>query len=681
MDEDEFNNAEELEETLYDDEDYLNEENDAEEITGAEEDNQNYRAQNSPKEENNEGNQGNSSLKRSTNRNNMGNPERKTQNNFGNKVNNLNNKFSQMTKPKGGGLGGLNGGLPKTPSPGSSPALPKIGNSGVKTPLNNGAAGIKEAVGKKAALSSKKALIKFFSTPHGMVALGIIAVGVLLILLMIMFFGGKSSSDNHVGLFGYDYYEACADVEKDGEKMSMEEYVARVVAAEVGSFPIEAQKTIAIAARTFVIANGKKMGDDESCYYVADDVKQAYSKNISDNNVLAANETRGLIITVDDKPRSHYDASCVYSASDALALDPGGDYPSGYYYIKYGAWDIEGIHFQKIDPNKLPTDIPGFTLNYYIRTSVSNGPCYGNHGGGISQNGAAYLEVNENYTWEDIIDYYYEGKAVVKSIYQSFEATTNWTQVISSSGSSSSLPIDGLLNTPIRSLMSSNEYNELNELLRDTVVNVGVGTRDAIVNVAVLPIQYLAEHYKFVYPYAYGGGHGGIKTSAATGENIEKTSGTYYGINPNWGTPLSTGTNYGPDCSSWIVWVYKNAGINGYNFSTINSQKQSEMSANNLAQVGDILYRPSFNTPNGHVDGHVMIVVGVDEESGNYYISHASSTKTGVVITTTKIDGSQCAKTKDGVTSKCRIVDMTDFIEANKNDNYETEFNEGVIAY
>ena len=677
MDEEELNNDEEFEETLYDDEEYLDEEeNDynGEEELAEDENEQNYHAQKNRRRENNEESQSKSPLKRSNNRNNTKEQAQEPHNNFGNKLKNLNNKFSQTNQTKEG-----SGGLPKAPS--LTPSnLPKIGSNGIKTPLNKGAAGIKDAVSNKVALSGKKALIKFFSSPHGMIVLGMIAVAALLFLLMIMFFGGKSSSDNHVGLYGYDYYEACTDVQKDGEKMSMEEYVARVVAAEVGGFPMETQKTIAIAARTFVIANGKKMGDDESCYYVADGVKHAYSKSISDNNVLAANETRGLIITVDDKPKSHYDASCVYSASDALALDAGGNYSNNNYYIKYGEWDIGGVHFQKIEPDKLPTDIPGFTLDYYIEMSESNGPCYGNHGGGISQNGAAYLEVNENYTWEDIINYYYDGQATIKSIYQSFEATSNWTQVISSSGSSSSLPIDGLLNTSIRSLMSSNEYNELNELLRDTVVNVGVGTRDAIVNAAVLPIQYLAEHYRFVYPYTYGGGHGGTKTSAS-GENVEKASGTYYGINPDWGTLLNNNHNYGPDCSAWLVWVYKNAGLNNYNFSTIYGESQSEMSANNIAKVGDILYRPSFDTPNGHVDGHVMIVVGIDEEKGVYYISHASSTKTGVVITTTKMDGSQCAKTQDGVTSKCRIVDMTNFIENNKNANYETEFNEGVIAY
>ncbi len=517
---------------------------------------------------------------------------------------------------------------------------------------------------KKVVASGGKKITTFLlANPYILIIL--IAI-VLLFFIILMFFGGSKSGNNHVGLFGYDYYpDACTEVQIEGNRISIDDYVAGVVAAEVGSFGPETQKVFAIAARTYIVQNGKKIENkDGSCYYDATGVQQAYNATPTETHFAAANETRGLIITLDSVPKTYYDASCVYTASEALAIDPAGNYSSDNYYIRYGSKTIGGINFQPVEIEK--ASAVG-TLSYYAKESIANGPCSHNHGMGMSQNGSGYLEEFNSYTWKDIISYYYKNQEEIKSIYASYAVTNNWTQVISTADNSSIETT--ILNIPLKDLLSKNEYDELNDLIYDSVVGSGVGTRDAIISAAVIPIKYLAENYNVVIPYTLGGGHtmGIYRNSDSV--NIQKTTSTYYGLDPDWGTPISHSygggyyDKYGPDCSSWVPWVYHNAGISMYPRTAkeyVDVGVKHAMGGSYTARPGDLL---------GNSE-HITVVVGVSEEENVYYIAHASGGKIGTIISTVAMDS-----------SKYYILEMTDYIESHRIENYETEFANGVLDY
>ncbi len=536
----------------------------------------------------------------------------------------------------------------------------------------------KEKAKKRAKETTKKvrkAALNFFSTPQGMLLLMIVAIVIFVIFIILIFFGSSShGGNNYIGLYGYEYYEACKDVSKDGVKMSIEEYIQGVLAAEVGGFPIETQKAIAIAARTYVIQNGTKVGDDiDTCYYNADKVQQAFNASIiNERSIQAANETRGLIVTINDELRGNYDASCVYTASDAAALDPSGTYISSHYYIRFGKWTLGGVHFQEIDKDKVNLPFNGQSLSTYANRAETIGPCAGNHGGGMSQNGAAYLEYYNNYTWQDIIDFYYDGQEVIKSIYGTFAATDNWTQVINNSAKSS-IPTT-ILRKSLMELLSAREISELNELIKDAVLAAGVGSRNAIIAAGTIPIKYLAENYGVILPYTWGGGRGNSFTSYSTGENIEHETSRYYGVDPYWGSniiPKNGNLNYGPDCVGWVTWVLHNAGVYFQDWGTsslLNVMKRYPDSihptdGSYIGAPGDILL---------HKNAHIMMIVGVDETSGYYYVSHAEGNNYGVNISKKTI----IMNNPDVV-----VIDMTTYLEANTISTYEEDFESGLINF
>lgn len=241
----------------------------------------------------------------------------------------------------------------------------------------------------------------------------------LFIVLNINYFENGNGSE-------YPYYGdgVCKQVKYADNTLNLEEYVANVIAGEVKDFSPETLKTFAIAARTFAISKGTKVGDDNSCYYDVTNILQSYKpENKSQNHIDAAKETKGLIITIDGQIAGGlYDASCVYTAEQANKLDIDGDYNEDNYYIRYGSEEIGGINFQPVLKSSIP-NIVG-SLNYYAQKATTDGPCPENHGYGMSQNGAEYLETIEEYDWKRIIDYYYQGKATIMTIEKKTGGTT-----------------------------------------------------------------------------------------------------------------------------------------------------------------------------------------------------------------------------------------------------------------
>ena len=448
--------------------------------------------------------------------------------------------------------------------------------------------------------------------------------------------GESGSGDrSNQGLNGYAYHDgACDKVRvKGGDLISMEEYVAGVVINEVGGFTQETLKAFAIGARTYVIQGASKSGDTDDCYYDVtntSDSFQVYTADpVPDSVTQAVNETRGIIITVDNKPKMFYDASCIYTAAQARSKTPSETFDDNYVYIRYGEKTINGDNYQKIDKEKAKSI---GTLNYYINKAENGTACSGNHGWGMSQNGSAYLEAYEGYNYEKIINYYYQNKEKLVSIYKG--ATSGGSY-------SGNYPIDPnnelysnnkfLINTSLSNVLSNNgsSVEEFNEHLKSEIEKAGVGTRDASVAAALTLIGSLAEQgYKINYQW------GGIHTEL--------------GINSQYGTPVGTGscdgsyaaqgydpsvcrTNYkwyGFDCGGFVTWAIYNGmqGSNSPGGVTVSRSNIFSYSANNKISLNS---NKAVCKIGGVLDstGHIVLVVGHDDVNKQYIVAEATGSR------------------------------------------------------
>ncbi len=520
----------------------------------------------------------------------------------------------------------------------------KVGKAAAKT----GKAAAKATA--KAAKAVGKAIIKFIaSNPYVLAIIGVIAL-ILLIIILIM--GGSSSNGGYAyGIYGYEYIEPkCTEITiTNGDyagTYQLEEYIAGVVEGEFGVFVggsrNEAAKAGAIAARSFVQASVSS-----DCKIESSEARQVYSSP-SDGSIQVAEETRGIVLVENGQIKlAQYDAFCTDSPQD----DPDN-------YIV--------CQKNQLIPRSWVDSQSG------IAASWKNGTRSGAHGNGMSAWGAAYLAEVENYTFEQILEYYYD-EAELMSVYPSFDVSSNYTYEINLS-SSSSIQVQ-IAHTPLRTLLSETAYNELSDLIYDSVLDAGLGSRDAVVASAVTPIKYLAENYGVLIPYTLSGGHYATINNSS-GVNVNKTTTSYYGVDPDWGTPINYSyyyegswcyyDSYGPDCSSFVPWVFHNAGFNmavGKAGSFVNYGEKENLCGSYTGKPGDLI----------ESSGHITVIVGVDESASKYYIAHASGGSEGVKISTVSF----CD------TSGYYIVNMDNYYSnsSNLNANYENAYESGVLSY
>ena len=277
-------------------------------------------------------------------------------------------------------------------------------------------------------LKEKATIIKTLKNPIVRKII-LIAIPVVLIILVILFVAASLSMDDSGKIIGkYRYYSAgaCRYVKYEDKIMNLEDYIGNVLTSEIEdiAYSPETLKTLAVAIRTYTISHGTKFGDDlEQCYYDVSNINQKYNPNSSNNTYNSAvSETNGLIITIDGKiAQGFYDSSCVYTANQAKSIDPSGSYTNDNYYIRYGAREIDGIHFQQIPIMDVDT-LTG-KLKYYTEKATENSACFENNGYGISIDGAEYLSTVSKYDWEKIIDYYYQDKAKIMTVDPTYRGT------------------------------------------------------------------------------------------------------------------------------------------------------------------------------------------------------------------------------------------------------------------
>lgn len=519
-------------------------------------------------------------------------------------------------------------------------------------------------VGKVAAQIGSKIVAFIAANPWILLIIG----GVLLFFVIIVaIIGGEDETSNRFGLYGYDYYEVknlCSTVKvynPDTDEYTKEldfetEYIPGVVSAEVGAFSDseEVLKLFAISARTYAISRL-----DSSCTiegsarvqaFQYDDTAFSNATNANSPIMNAVNATYGLIVTKDSElMTTYYDAGCYRGES-------GDNYLFG-----YGSLTLGSEHTQSIPKSWVQSS----GLMYYVNLSINNNKyCYNNHGYGISQYGAYYLATEQEYDLNQLLEFYL-GDIKLYSIYQG--VSSNYT-LATSTGSKD------ILTMSLRDYLASVDVSveAYNEYLLSNIISAGVGTRNGAVTAAVSLVGTLYNNYGVRLPYTLCGQHGCVDMLDSNGNNVNKVANSFYGIDPDWGTLIHNGSNstynyyyngswatytrYGPDCSGFIAWILHNSGFVGSNLGADSYKSFGDLYAVNSSfrgQAGDLMWH----------EGHIMFIVGVDEDNQSYYIAHASSGSNGVKINAVSFSD-----------SSNYIIDMTEWYQNNAVTVSEDEF-------
>ena len=226
-----------------------------------------------------------------------------------------------------------------------------------------------------------------------------------------------------------------------------------------------------------------------------------------------------------------------------------------------------------------------------------------------------YKMAKEGMSYDEILKRHYasQGASSMSSSNCSY-ANVNYFNYSLNSDSSEILhePLDQFLQKKGTSL------DAFNQLIASNVEKAGYGTRAGVVAAAVTLIGELGDKYGVRVPYFWGGGHG---------------DGVVVGALAKWGSTqchtYANGQSYnycGLDCSGFVPWAIKNGGFNraqGLASSFVNSAgaKKVELNASQaVLQPGDLL----------ESSGHVVLVIGVDNQTNQYICAEAGGNSSGV---------------------------------------------------
>jgi len=161
----------------------------------------------------------------------------------------------------------------------------------------------------------------------------------------------------------------------------LETYIAGVVTGEVGIFNNEETlKALAVAARTYVLHHTS----EGNCKVNSWDNFQVMSPSISSKGRKAANDTKGevLLDTEGKLINSQYDAFACYEKTDE------------YYRLKQKGMLIPIKWVEENFPN--------------LNSKWTSCTMQDAHGNGMSQYGALYMAEYYNYTYHDLLNYFYD---------------------------------------------------------------------------------------------------------------------------------------------------------------------------------------------------------------------------------------------------------------------------------
>lgn len=461
----------------------------------------------------------------------------------------------------------------------------------------------------------KEKLIQFLLSPAGLYFLGAIGLIIFFMVMLILLTGDYYNSGTS-GIKGYNYLAVAEanqtfTVTYDGEVIdkgvTLNDAVAVILYSEVGIFKDEPEllKSQAVAIRSYVLYNSSD-GIINGNMIAYKTVNKQYA--LSDDSVFkqAVQETNGEILSKNDKLAAGYFAAMCYY--DTITDENGNEI----YQIHYGgeSFTTQDSEIQEIPKENLDS--------YKPSASWFQSYCYGNHGEGMSQYGAYYLAKEKGYSYTQILDYYYFNEYEIKT-YIAGGTYENYN---------SKAIADEILFTPLRTFLKEkgSSMTEYNDYIYSSAANAGIGTREAVVAVALTYTAYMYESYNVRFPYTLSGGNSGWSYYEGIGKRVNN----FYGADPDWGTTYSgSGFSYGGyspflafgmDCSTYISWALKNAGFIQNSVLSANFKEYGDRYhlgdgyLNYTPLPGDLVWQ----------EGHILIIVGVDLENDLLYVSHAT---------------------------------------------------------
>lgn len=461
---------------------------------------------------------------------------------------------------------------------------------------------------------------------------GILLFIIFIVIIIVVIFGGSSS--NKISMGGY-YSMRCPEVtviftdKKNGYAVtgtgtySLEEYVAGVVAGEVGFLgSIEVDKAFAVAARTFLLTH-----DDGTCTIESSDRRQVFRElTESPTDILAmqaAEETAGqVLLSNNELYGTQYDAFACIAKDD------------NYYTISQANQKIPKEWVEsKLSPSK--------NSNWFICNGKEN--LKNHHGNGMSQYGALYLATEQGYTYDEIINFYL-GDNDIKISTGAYITSIAGLEVKDTTNSE-------MINDSLQNFLSSkgSSVEQMEDYIYQSVSNAGKGTREGVVTAAVSFINFLYDNFNIRLPYYWGG-------------EYQK-----YGVNPSFGgvansvrcSPYNTCyAKYGFDCSGFVSWAIKNGGyILDRNTTSGFAGKFSDDSC-------DITSESCIGQPGDLINSskHVQLIVAVDQESGQYMVAESTGGNNGLIMRKWNMHSGNC-----GSGCQTKILHMDNFYNDSSN--------------
>lgn len=491
-------------------------------------------------------------------------------------------------------------------------------------------------------IAQKKLAAVFLSSPV-LLIIGIAIIFIMIIIVILVFASDFSFLNN----ISFGYYNLPDNIKVANTTYPIEEYVTRVVAREnpyyvsTDKYSNAAMKAQAVAARTYVLSytnNGEDaienstkvqtyLDDGNPDTTLKEELKNAgFSEAKIFSLFQAIEETKGEILTYEDKIfLSQYDSACV---SDNCVN-------SDFCQLKYTKQPLGEEHV---------FSVPSSWVKQEHKKS-----CDGNHGNGMSQIYAQYLQ-SQGKTYEEIIAFFYSNGVKITKTGLGFLGVDESTIFVTKAEQK----FDNTINCNMRLSLTQNQWTESNSYLSTELksfVGSNRGTRVGPVKAAYYLAVVLTQKNNINLPYYFGGGHT-YRSLSNPAEFSPKEP--IEGVHPLWGTcknivfsdKYKNPQFYGLDCSGFVSWSIYNGGYNlansktadefknvgillrqGTNFVRYNIIKDYELAQ---IQAGDLVL--NYDPIKG-VYSHVGIIISINKETKYFYIAEEEGTSVGLTVT------------------------------------------------
>ncbi len=452
---------------------------------------------------------------------------------------------------------------------------------------------------------AKKAIEFIIKHPFAAIVIGIVAL-ILIILICdnLENAGGKKGAHCTYNLSGVS---TSGEVKLEGlqvelincdgtasnytvlETVDFEKYVLGVALAEIGAeSPDEAIKSQIIAARGFALTRNSGMcpGNPDGCFY-------GYNVSTGKIRMRACEADQVYWDYEKDIYRQERGSISIYSPE-----------------ITSGTlWKTTLNESRKEHVLALANEVKGKVLVDSTKRVVST-----NY---VASTSNQFIELaNQGKTYEQILaTVYTDSDGFSSGECTSYGNIDYGDYVLSSDG-------DEILHQPLDSFLSSKgtSLEEFSSLIAENVDKAGYGTRAGVVAAAVTLIAELGNNYDVKIPYYWGGGHYDGVVIGALG---------YWGSTQCHTYANNQSYDYcGFDCSGFVPWAIKNGGFDmsqrlAGDFVNLPGVRKVSLSNSPVLEPGDLL----------ESTGHIVLVIGIEESTGNYICAEASGNSSGVLFT------------------------------------------------